>query len=663
MAKLFISYAREDQERVEKLVNALEAAGHDVWWDKHIRAGAVYHRDIEQALTNAEAAIVVWSPASVQSNWVKDEAVFARDAQKLVPICVDDCAAPLGFRQYQTISFDKWSGDATAPCMTSLLTVIAEKTGAPTPAPISDGQGSPKTNADGWRSLIGKWRQDRPLMTAGLAAAMSLVVILGLYNIIFPKPNTNEHPDIVSIAVLPFEDMSQEGNQQYFADGLSEELLNVLARVDGLTVASRTSSFAMKDKPLSIGDIAHNLNVDHLVEGSIRKSNDRIRVTAQLIDAKNDRHLWSETYDRRLSDIFRIQDEIANSVLTALTGEFGMAQDKKVKIAPATENLDAYDMYLRARELFLARGGDNVRESLQLFEKIVEMQPDYAEAWEGLAAVYAIATSWGVRDRDYSALSFDAAKKALEHDPTLSMPYAVMGLSYRTHYPTPWAESIANLEKAIEKDPKNANAYLWLGMDYMALGYHDKAMAALDKCIEIDAALKLCRKYKSITHLFRGEYDAALTLAEINASEGYFGDFDVYIPVLLERDDKFAAYAVSRTLYWQGDFPHKDYIHVLQNPQDATLEKYEELKAWASKRRVRLAGRTSLNLAFRAYDLVNADTFGNDYEDLWLPAHAHFRATPQFKALSKAMGLETYWRAHGFPAQCKVISEEDYECL
>ena len=665
MAKLFVSYAREDQERVEKLVHALETAGHSVWWDKHIRAGAVYHNDIEQALTQADVAIVMWSSASVQSNWVKDEAVFARDAQKLVPICIEACDAPLGFRQYQTIDFSDWTGDSQAPSMTALLTVIAEKTGATPPlASHSEPQKTantahqPPAAATAPRQisqLINQWRAQRPFLAAGLAIMIGLISIIGFYAF-FTAPQTRDDvPAQISIAVLPFEDMSQEGNQQYFADGLSEELLNVLARVEGLTVASRTSSFAMKDQPLSIGAIAKSLKVDHLVEGSIRKSNDRIRVTAQLIDARNDRHLWSETYDRRLSDIFRIQDEIANSVLTALTGELGMTQDKKVSIAPATENLDAYDMYLRARELFLARGGANVRESLRLFEKIVAMQPDYAEAWEGLAAVYAIATSWGISDRDYSALSFDAAKKALEYDPSLSMPYAVMGLAYRTHYPTPWSESIANLNIAIEKDPQNANAYLWLGMNYMALGYHDKAMAALDQCIAIDAALKLCRKYKSITHLFREEYDAALALAEINASEGYFGDFDVYIPVLLERDDRFAAYTVSRTIYWWGDFPHKDYIHVLLNPQDATPEKYETLKAWAKKRRVKLAGRTSLNLAFHAYDLVNADTFGNDYEDLWLPAHGHFRATPQFKTLAKAMGLEAYWREYGFPAQCKII--------
>ena len=181
-----------------------------------------------------------------------------------------------------------------------------------------------------------------------------------------------------SIAVLPFSDLSQDQDQQYFTDGLSEELLNLLVRVDDLRVASRTSSFAYRGSTLGIPKISQALNVGHILEGSVRKDGDRIRITAQLIEAETDTHLWSENFDRELTDIFAIQDEIANAIVNALTGELGMGGDKAVTVEVVTENLDAYEMYLTARELFIKR--DQLPESIRSFRKAVELDPNFARA-------------------------------------------------------------------------------------------------------------------------------------------------------------------------------------------------------------------------------------------------------------------------------------------
>ncbi|MCH7982036.1 MAG: hypothetical protein IID59_11080 [Proteobacteria bacterium] len=162
-----------------------------------------------------------------------------------------------------------------------------------------------------------------------------------------------DRTDDRSIAVLPFADLSQNQDQQYFTDGLSEELLNLLAHVDELRVASRTSSFVYRGSTLGIPAIAKALNVGHILERSVRKDGDRIRITAQLIEAGSDRHLWSENFDREFVDIFAIQDEIANAIVAALTGELGMDGEKAVTVEAATEKLDAYEMYLTARELFI----------------------------------------------------------------------------------------------------------------------------------------------------------------------------------------------------------------------------------------------------------------------------------------------------------------------
>ena len=173
-----------------------------------------------------------------------------------------------------------------------------------------------------------------------------------------PQVVTEPEPEPVivenSIAVLPFLNMSAEANQDYFSDGLSEELLNVLTHVDGLVVASRTSSFAYKNDSRNIRQIARALRVANILEGSVRKVGDRLRITAQLVDTSNDRQLWADTYDREMDDIFQIQDEIANAIVSALTTELGIGLEA-VSVDSLTSNLDAYDLYLKGREMFIAR--------------------------------------------------------------------------------------------------------------------------------------------------------------------------------------------------------------------------------------------------------------------------------------------------------------------
>ncbi|MEL7485876.1 MAG: TIR domain-containing protein, partial [Pseudomonadota bacterium] len=256
MAKLFLSYSRDDLNLIEKLAKALERAGHDVWWDRHIAGGAIYEKDIETALDGADVVIVAWSPTAVQSSWVKDEAAHGRDRGKLVPISLKGADTPLGFRQYQTIEFGKWQGDESAAPFHNLLSALALKTDGDAPAPLRASTRSAPSRA---------------MIAAGVAIVAALIAAAAFFanrggapapEAAAPQEERNE----VAIAVLPFADLSPEGNQEYFADGLSEELLNVLVRIKGLKVASRTSAFAMKDQPLSIGEIADKLKVRHVVE-------------------------------------------------------------------------------------------------------------------------------------------------------------------------------------------------------------------------------------------------------------------------------------------------------------------------------------------------------------------------------------------------------------
>ena len=633
-----------------------------MWWDRHIRGGAAFAKDIESQLQKADAIIVAWSSNANESDWVKDEAVFARDKGKLLPLCLADCEAPIGFRQYQSVEFAKWKGDATAEPVQNLLAAIADITGGAAPERTA----APKTL---FRKLIS---EPKFMAAAGVAiagAAVLGVFLLGGFG--GEPPETEESvaaateaadPADVSIAVLPFADMSPEGNQEYFADGLSEELLNVLVRVDGLKVASRTSSFALKNEILSISDISERLGVNHVLEGSVRKMDNRVRITAQLIDAHDDKHLWSETYDRHLSDIFRIQDEIAKAVVDALREELGMAENEEIVIKPATENLTAYDAYLQARELYLARGKANVAESMRLFEHAVDIDPGFARGWEGLAGVYAIATSWGLLDEDYSAMALVAADNALKIDPDLSAPYAVIGLTYRTHYPTPWAVSIDNLQKAIERDPKVTDPRLWLGMNFMAVGEVEKAIEIFNGCLELDPGSKLCRKYRSMSYLALDDFDTAMIDANANAEDGYYRDFDAYLPWFLERGDRLLAFTISRTVNWWGEFPHREYIAAIAEQENQPADRLEKFKTWGESKNVNVSSNTNLMLTLRAYDEITVGTFNNDYEHLWLPQFTDYRKSQQFKQLANDLGMITYWREFGFPEQCRALSETDFEC-
>ncbi len=241
--------------------------------------------------------------------------------------------------------------------------------------------------------------------------------------------STTNSADDISIAVLPFADLSADQDQQYFTDGLSEELLNLLVRVDDLRVASRTSSFAYRNSTLGIPAIAESLNVGHVLEGSVRKDGDRIRITAQLIEAGTDRHFWSENFDRELVDIFAIQDEISNAIVVALTGgRFGMNEGPSLTVEAATENLDAYELYLKGRQLYINR--ERLDESIRLLHEAVVWTRICARlGGPGSRRDYRAELDCRRYDRSTLAMAVEAANRALELNPNLSTARAMLGLA------------------------------------------------------------------------------------------------------------------------------------------------------------------------------------------------------------------------------------------
>jgi len=350
-----------------------------------------------------------------------------------------------------------------------------------------------------------------------------------------------------SIAVLPFVDMSPGSDQEYMSDGIAEELLNLLAKIPELRVISRSSAFAFKGKDIDIPTVAEQLNVAHILEGSVRKAGNQLRITAQLIQAQSDTHLWSETYDRELINVFEIQDEIAATVVDEL----------KLTIlgkTPTTQRIDeeAYTLVLQARYFWNRRAEGDEQQSLEMYKRAVEIDPNYAPAWAGLSVAYAVHAQKSRMDRDEGfALAQQAAEKSLQLDPDLSDAHVRMGQAYsragnhearQAEYRkaleldpnSPLAigvaaivvarngrfeEAIDLLERAAVLDPLGA---IWPGNAASVMlraGLHDDALDMATRSYELNGNLDVYRETLVDIHILRREYAAALELLPLMADE------------------------------------------------------------------------------------------------------------------------------------------------
>jgi TolB-like protein len=469
-----------------------------------------------------------------------------------------------------------------------------------------------------------------------------------------------------SIAVLPFVNMSGDKDNEYFSDGISEELLNVLVRVDGLGVASRTSSFAYKGSTLGTAAIANALKVNHVLEGSVRKAGNQVRITAQLIDAVDDRHLWSETYDRELTDIFAIQAEIANSIVDALRDELGPAKTTApaVTVRADTANLEAYQLYLKARELFIARR--DLAESIRLLEKATQMDPQFARGWELLAAVCSVAPSWGVRDRDYYAMAPVAARRALELDPNLSMPWAALANAAQRSMPVDWAANFELLDRAIAADARNSTAFLWRGINWIYLGFFERAIADFDRCLELEPNYPNALRHKALALLWSGKTDAAFDLFERGVAQGFVTSrAENFVGPLVARGNLLAAHLLLDDM---GFAPEERIILIdaLRTPGSPRKEAATTIQAYLANSDnpdLRSITATHPFLWLGDFDKTGESDDGASSAIIsWERFPPGFRNSPGFKRKLERNGVLTYWRKHGFPPQCRAVGAKDFTC-
>jgi TolB-like protein/Tfp pilus assembly protein PilF len=344
------------------------------------------------------------------------------------------------------------------------------------------------------------------VISAGLLSAG--LFFLGRYT----APNENKIANVPakSIAVLPFENLSRDPDNAYFAEGIQDEILTRLAKVADLKVISHTSTQRYKSSPDNLPQIAKELGVANILEGSVQKSQDKVRVNVQLINAATDAHLWADSFDRKLIDIFAVESEIAAKVADILKAKLTGAEQHAISMQP-TRNTEAYQLYLKGRYFWNKRTGPDLQKAIDYFKQAIEKDPGYALAYVGLGDSYILLSGFGAaRPQDSFPVAEDAAKKALEIDDNLAEAHTTLGFSLCVHH-LDFAGSIREFERAIVLNPNYATAHHWFGDGpLLAVGQFDRAIAEGKRALELDPLSVIITADLGADYLVARRYDEAI---------------------------------------------------------------------------------------------------------------------------------------------------------
>ena len=440
MADVFVSYSRSDKARVAPLVAAIQAEGWEVWWDPAILPGQEFDRQIDAELKRAAAVLVVWTPHSVDSRWVRGEARDAADRGILVPVRFDGAILPIDVRAFHTIDLDDAAAREGGPQLDEMLRAL-------------DGQ-------------IARHKGQAP----DAAKPAPLPAVPGVAS------------TRVAICVLPFAVMGGDSELQYLGDGITEDIITELSRWRFLAVRSRAASFRYRGDAVDVNVVARELNVRFLVEGSVRRMGQRLRITAQLIDTETGNHVWAEKFDRDLSDIFTVQDQVVRTIVSTLVGRVQVSHAERARRnAP---NLAAYEYVLKGNALQWDEPG-GAGQAQALFEKAIELDPAYGMPHALLAAVRY--NQWRDDHGGSDVLLDEAyalARKAVELDENDSTCFSILAqvcLLRRS-----FDMALQHMRRAIEINPSNQWNNADMGILLVYLGQPDEALAWFRRAKEID---------------------------------------------------------------------------------------------------------------------------------------------------------------------------------
>ena len=479
-----------------------------------------------------------------------------------------------------------------------------------------------------------------------------------------------------SIAVLPFTDLSPGKDQEYFSDGMAEELLNALAKVKDLKVAGRTSSFQYKGKNADLRVVGHELGVANILEGSVRKQGDKVRITAQLIQTEDGFHLWSETYDGELSDVFALQERIARAITDQLKVILQGNQQQQL-VNAGTSNVEAYALFLQATAIYNRRDYEHMDAAIAALEQALTLDPHFERAQARLAAIYVVYDNKSKPWTELAVLAERNARKAIELDASLAEPYAVLGRVYFES--RRFADAHAAFKHALELEPQDVTANFWWAMELIITGYTRAGDAQLDRALALDPAQPNAQLWRALEYSFAGNQDAAQRAAQRAADLGL----------------SFAAYAQAEVAHAQGDNA-KAIVYMAQRwtlnvlacgvpAPDAgdivhagmyggaaevrvkTLAIVEQCVAsqpdptpfWTTSALLRL-DQPSRALTVAQIRLTDNEDFL--FQMLWSPYGNAARRLPEFAEFARKTGLAQVWDKYGAPDVCHRIAPHDYTC-
>jgi serine/threonine-protein kinase len=349
------------------------------------------------------------------------------------------------------------------------------------------------------------------LKAVGVLAA--IIACVGIYALLYLQPWAVQEKGLSSIAVLPFTDMSPDKDQEYFCDGMAEELINALTQIRDLHVIARTSAFSFKAKDVTVRDIGSQLNVATILEGSVRKAGDKLRITAQLVDTESGHHLWSESYDRDMGDVFAIQGEITSAIVDRLKPKL-LGQEKTRLAKRQTVDLEAYDLYLKGLYFQNKRSEMDLKKAIEYFEQAIVRDPDYALAYAGLALSYGILPIYStLPPKEAVQKGKDAARKALQIEKNLAEAHESLGV-IKTRYDWDWEGGEREYKQAIELNPGYAMAHKGYSFNLLFRGRFDEAIKEIEQALELDPVSAVVNYDLGIICLHAGRFNRA-----INASK------------------------------------------------------------------------------------------------------------------------------------------------
>ena len=525
---VFLSYASQDAEAAGRICGALRAAGIEVWFDQsELRGGDVWDQRIRREIRDCTLFVPIISAntASRREGYFRLEwdladqrsHMMARDRTFIVPVCLDATKeagtdVPDSFHRVQ---WTRLPDGNTPPAFTARIAALLGAPGAASGGPTGPVASAAATPAAAAKSAS--------RMRLAALVLVSLVTVVLAYAVVdrfglfkrtpAERPVTELAPAATptmpaisdkSVAVLPFADMSEKKDQEYFSDGMAEEIINLLVKVPGLHVPARTSSFYFKGKAAKIPDIARDLGVANVLEGSVRKSRDHMRVTAQLVRADTGFHLWSETYDRQLDDVFKTQDEIAASVVTALKVSLLKAETPNAQL---TTSREAYELYLQARALASRGTTSDTLKAYAHLKQAVTLDPQFALAWAALAEMLADDnTNWtsvfapessSLRTGEPDLTNYDAvwaqaraaahsaADQAIAAGPSLAEAHAAKAYVLAS-LDWEWAAADAEFTKALELAPTNARILTSAAYSSLSLGRVSQGLELANRALSFD---------------------------------------------------------------------------------------------------------------------------------------------------------------------------------